>query len=158
MVMETGTLVGSSTLRVTPVAVMVPTAAVMVVVPPARPVARPVVAEIDALSGLLDVHVTPVVRVCVVLSEYVPTTVNCCVAIYARLPGVAGEMARLVSTALVTVTAKALLDLPFIVAVTVAAPFTAPVPAGEPVVKVTVPAGLLVPEAWVEMSPVVPSL
>jgi hypothetical protein len=57
----------------------VPLVAVMVLVPPATPVANPPV-EIVAVAVVPDDQVTDELRSFVVLSLYVPVAVNCCVA------------------------------------------------------------------------------
>jgi hypothetical protein len=54
------------TVNVTPALVNPPDAAVMLVVPAATPVTRPLDALIVAAAGFDDVHTTPVVNVCVV--------------------------------------------------------------------------------------------
>lgn len=67
---------------------MIPDDAVIVVEPAATPVASPVF-EIVALLVFDELQVTEPVIFCVVLSEYVPVAVNCCVAPGAIL-GLAG--------------------------------------------------------------------
>jgi hypothetical protein len=59
---------------------MLPRLAVIVVVPTATELANPSLPPallIVAVSGLLELQVTAVVRSCVVLSENVPVAVNC---------------------------------------------------------------------------------
>jgi hypothetical protein len=74
-----------------------PLVAVMVVEPAATAEASPA-ALIVATAVLEDAHVTCVVMFCVVLSEYVPVAVNCCVA-PAWMLGFAGVTAIDVSVA-----------------------------------------------------------
>jgi hypothetical protein len=58
---------------------MSPDVAVMMLVPMAAAVDRPVLLIVAMLS-FNDLQDTRVVRSCMVLSEYVPVAVNCCVA------------------------------------------------------------------------------
>jgi type III secretory pathway component EscT len=78
-----------------------PAVAWIVVLPTATPVARPV-AVIVATPVLLELHVTELVRFCVLLSLYVPVAVNCCVAPGAT-DGLAGVTASDTSAGAVTV-------------------------------------------------------
>jgi len=66
--------------------------AVMIDVPTSIPAASPVAASIVATVVVLELHVTDEVISVVVLSEYVPVAVNCCVAALA-IDGVAGVIA-----------------------------------------------------------------
>jgi hypothetical protein len=70
---------------------MLPDVAIMVDVPAATPVASPVF-DIVALLAFDELHVAEPVIFCVVLSEYVPVAVNCCVALVVML-GLAGVTA-----------------------------------------------------------------
>jgi hypothetical protein len=69
-----------------------PWVAVISVVPPATPVANPVVLPIVANAAFDDFHVTLVVMFFVELSLYVPVAVNCCV-LPATIEGDAGVTA-----------------------------------------------------------------
>ena len=85
--------VSEITVSVTPGDVTVPNVAVMLVVPPATPVASPPEAAIVAVAGVPEAHVTVDVMSAVVLSLYVPVAVNCCVAPTFRCAGDAGVTA-----------------------------------------------------------------
>src|SRR5438552_13214612 len=85
--------VSEITVSVTPGDVTVPNVAVMLVVPPATPVASPPEAAIVAVAGVPEAHVTVDVISAVVLSLYVPVAVNCCVAPTFRCAGDAGVTA-----------------------------------------------------------------
>ena len=77
----------------------------MVLVPTAMPVARPrdpLLLEMVATAGVAEVHVTWLVMSWTVLSEYVPTAVNCFV-VPAAMDGPAGVTAMKFSVAAVTV-------------------------------------------------------
>jgi hypothetical protein len=76
---------------------ILPDVAVIVVVPPATPVARPL-DEIVAVAVFDELQATDPVMFCVVLSEYVPVAVNCCVAPIKML-GLAGVTAMEASVA-----------------------------------------------------------
>ena len=71
------TRVGCATLRVLE-PVMGPKVAVMVALPVPVPVAKPVLLTL-ATAGADELHVTELVRFCVLPSVYVPAAVNCCV-------------------------------------------------------------------------------
>jgi len=60
----------------------------IVVLPPARPAAKPAVV-IVATEVLVEVQVTEVVRFCVLPSLYIPMAVNCC-PVPAGMEGLAG--------------------------------------------------------------------
>lgn len=66
------------------VPVIPPDVTLIVEVPAATPVARPP-DEIVALFVFDELHIAEPVIFCVVLSEYVPVAVNCCVALVAML-------------------------------------------------------------------------
>ena len=70
---------------------LAPNVAVIVVVPAAAALARPVAAMV-ALEVSEELHVTDVVRSLVVLSENVPVAVNCCV-VRAAMLGLVGVTA-----------------------------------------------------------------
>ena len=76
---------------------MEPDVARIVVVPVATLVARPVL-FIVAVAGVRDAQVTEFVRFCVLLSVYVPVTVNCCV-VPLTIEGLAGVTAMDTSVA-----------------------------------------------------------
>jgi hypothetical protein len=78
-----------TTVTATDVLVFPDRAAVILVLPGATPVATPLVA-IVAVAVLELVHVAWVLRSAVVLSEYVPTAVNCIVEPATRLGGASG--------------------------------------------------------------------
>lgn len=80
-----------------------PDAAVMVVVPRLRAVARPLTV-IDATLVFDEVHVAVPVMSCVVPSENVPVAVNCC-KVPSGIDGLAGVTVMEVTDALVTVSA-----------------------------------------------------
>ena len=100
--------------------VIVPEVAVIVVVPGVRLVASPPLLTV-AIAVADEVHVTVLVRVCVVPLLYVPVAVNCCFS-PAGTDGDAGVTAIEVSTAAVTVNVAAPWMVPD-VAVIVAVPF-----------------------------------
>jgi hypothetical protein len=84
---------------------MPPEVAVIVVVPATIEVAKPLepaVLLIAATAEVDEFHITVVVRSCIVLSEYVPEAVNCCVVPGAML-GLVGLIAMDTSVAGVTV-------------------------------------------------------
>jgi hypothetical protein len=78
-----------------------PNVALIVLVPTASPVARPP-ALILAVAGVPEAQVTEAVRLCVVLSVYIPVAVNCCVRPLA-IDGFAGFTTIDTSVAVVTV-------------------------------------------------------
>jgi hypothetical protein len=85
--------------------VMLPDIAVIVVKPAARDVAKPLEPAallIAAIAAVDEYQVTAVVKFCVVLSEYVPVAVNCCV-VPLRMLGFVGVTAMDTSVAEVTV-------------------------------------------------------
>ena len=84
MVLRTGVMamvVSDLTFNVAGPEVLLPRLAVMVVVPDATPVARPLEVIMVAKPVLLDDHVTNVVITAVVLSAYVPVATYCWVAV-----------------------------------------------------------------------------
>lgn len=78
-----------------------PEAAVIVVVPRLRAVARPLTV-IDAILVVDELHVTVLVMSCVVPSENVPLAANCC-KVPSEIDGVAGVTAIEFTVAFVTV-------------------------------------------------------
>jgi hypothetical protein len=100
--------------------VIVPEVAVIVVLPGLTLVASPPLLTV-AIVVADEVHVTMLVRVCVVPLLYVPVAVNCCFS-PAGTDGVTGVTAIEVSTAAVTVSAADPWIVPD-VAVIVAVPF-----------------------------------
>jgi hypothetical protein len=113
----------------------VPEIAVTVTLPPAIVVAKPVLLTVTKLTSL-EVHVTELVRFCVLLSVNVPVAVNCWVVPTAtvRLTGVTAMETNI---APVTVSEADALTVPD-VAVTIAVPVLALVPSP------WVPAALLI--------------
>ena len=80
---------------------MLPSVALIVDVPTATPVARPVAPTV-AVAGVPEAQVTDPVRSAVELSEYVPVATNCWVS-PAAIDGLAGVTAMLCNAAAVTV-------------------------------------------------------
>jgi hypothetical protein len=119
------------TVSVTPGLVTLPDAAVMLVVPAATPVARPLDPLIVAAAGFDDVHTTPVVNGAVVPLLYVPVAVYCCVTPAAML-AVVGVTAIDCSVAAVTVSVTPALvnppDAAVMLVVPAATPVAVPVP------------------------------
>jgi hypothetical protein len=100
-------------------------AAVICDVPTPMPVAKP--AELIVATPVVpDTHVACVVRFCVLVSEYVPVAVNCCVSPLA-IDGLTGVTAIDTSVAAVTVNVSAGLVTPFSAAVICDVPTPAPV-------------------------------
>src|SRR5271156_4823584 len=114
------------TVSVTPGLVNPPDAAVMLVVPAATPVTRPLDPLIVAAAVLDDVHTTPVVNGAVVPLLYVPVAVYCCVSPAAMLAG-AGVTAIDCSVAAATVSVTPALVNPPELAVMLVAPAATPV-------------------------------
>ncbi len=122
-----------------------PEVAVMVVVPDATPVARPLAAMV-AVAGLLLDQVTVEVQFDVVLLERVQVAVYCCVPVPAAMDAAAGEIAMLLTVGPVTVRALLPWTLPEvaeIVEVPAATPVASPAllmvaAAGFPLDQVTV--------------------
>jgi hypothetical protein len=108
-----------------------PNVAVMLVLPAATPLARPI--EIVASAGTEEIQVTLEVRFCVLLSLYRPVAVNCCVA-PTVMEAEAGLTVMVLSTgaegpvaeAAVTVSAAGLLVTPPNVAVMLVLPAITP--------------------------------
>jgi hypothetical protein len=107
------------------VALVLPEVAVMVDVPAATPVARPVVLTVAAAALLLD-QVTVALQFEVVWFAYEQVAVYCCAPVPAATDAVAGESAMLERLGLVTVRA-ADPETPFNVAAIVALPAATPV-------------------------------
>jgi hypothetical protein len=89
------TTVGAATVNVAGADVFPAAVAVMFVLPVATAVAKPLAAIVATLV-LDEVHVAELVRSFVLLSEYIPVAVNCCVA-PAAIDAEAGVTATLVS-------------------------------------------------------------
>jgi hypothetical protein len=104
---------GPGEVTVTPVADVYPVAAaVIVAVPAPTPVATPVALTVDTLV-LEEAHVTEPVMFWVLPSEYVPVTVNCCIAPGGRKM-FCGVMAVLSNVGAVTVSGADALRFAFI--------------------------------------------
>ena len=121
---------GEFTIRVAGLLKMLPVedVAIIIDVPAATDVANPLEPAallMVATEGVEEVHVTALVRFCIVLSEYVPVAVNCCVA-PAMMMGLAGVTAMEINVVAVTVSVVALERLPN-VAVIIVVPAATPV-------------------------------
>jgi hypothetical protein len=128
------------TVNVTPGLVNPPDAAVMLVVPAATPVARPLDPLIVAAAVFDDVHTTPVVNGAVVPLLYVPVAVYCCVTPAAML-AVVGVTAIDCSVAAVTVSVTPGLVNPPDAAVMLVVPAATPVAVPVPVPVIVAAAG-----------------
>src|SRR5271156_6118781 len=128
------------TVSVTPGLVNPPDAAVMLVVPAATPVARPLDPLIVAAVGFDDVHTTPVVNGAVVPLLYFPVAVFCCVPPAAML-AVVGVTAIDCSVAAVTVNVTPGLVNPPDAAVRLVVPAATPLAVPVPVPVIVAAAG-----------------